>query len=311
MSSVSGIQGGVAPIGVPSTFGRATETLNQSGRESDVPARLIDGKTRSQVDVGSAKVESGNAAANDLRSLFESATRGAPRSANLDFIKTLAGRKSVELLPGVKLLLSGNAANDASAVASIQRFLKSDPGLRASLASAGKTAPIYVIVGDASMFKPLGGDTLAINFGANNANGKLAGVVVALDRNLLNDRFTVENEFRESAMKGNLGLRPRNAEEEASSLLVSNLYRSYFGKSSRPASAAELLAQSQPYFQLAQKRYIENRPDIQISPDPQTAQKVVDAMNKRLDDLGLRKFADGNFGFKLVNGSITLGIDER
>ena len=142
--------------------------------------------------------------------------------------------------PGVKLVLSGNATNDASAAASLRQFLRSDPGMRASLTSAEKSAPTYIIVGAASsMFKPLGRDTMARNFGANNADGKLAGVVVALDRKLLGDRFTVENELREAALKGNLGLRARNAEEEAASLLVSGLYRFHFGKSSLPRSAAE------------------------------------------------------------------------
>ena len=184
--------------------------------------------------------ELGNAAANDLRNLLEQGSRGAARSANLKFINTLAERKSVESLHGVKLVLSGNATNDASAAASLRQFLRSDPGMRASLTLAGKSAPMYIIVGPASsMFKPLGRDTMAINFGANNAGGKLAGVVVALDRKLLGDRFTVGNELREAALKGNLGLRTRNAEEEAASFLVSDLYRSHFGKPSRPGSAAE------------------------------------------------------------------------
>jgi hypothetical protein len=247
----------------------------------------------------------------DLQNLFERAADGAPHTINREFIEGLVGRPGAQVIPGVKLLSSGDAAQDRAALDQLRAFFAQDPDLARGLTAAAKSAPVYVIIGSQETFAPTGDNTLAINFGADDGRGQLAGHVVGLQRSSLSADFsTLENEFRETAMRGALGKQtPRNSSQEAASLTISSMYAALRDGSLKPASAADLYRGVLQFFRNADQAY--RAVSSQTGPPPQHAQQIVEMLNSRMSELGLSDFADGKVHFTLIDGNIVPALMPR
>jgi hypothetical protein len=267
----------------PNVFQQNPELRVANSRQADTASKNLDG---------------------DLRTFLEQVKKGAPKSIAAEFVRSLAGRPSQDLLPGVTLLSSGNAKRDQATYQQLKNFLSADPGLTQQLREAGRSAPIYVIVGDDQCLTPLSSKTLGVNFGASKSQGGLIGQVVVFPAASMKDVATLENELREAADTGALGVvLPSNTSQEAASLTISRLYEEQRSGRPKPASGSDVYTQMLITFGAADFAYQDHQQNsgraARLKPPAEFSQQVLGLLNKRLSDLGLRDFPDGRVGFKL------------